>query len=50
MKFGYTIIYVGDVAASLEFFGRAFGLETRFLHESGINFDVSDCAPCCWED
>jgi hypothetical protein len=24
MKFGYTIIYVEDVAASLEFFGRAF--------------------------
>lgn len=35
MKFGYTIIYVPDVAASLEFFARAFGLERRFLHESG---------------
>jgi lactoylglutathione lyase len=36
MKFGYTIIYVPDVAASLEFFTRAFGIERRFLHESGM--------------
>jgi lactoylglutathione lyase len=35
MKFGYTIIYVPDVSASLEFFTRAFGIERRFLHESG---------------
>ena len=36
MKFGYTIIYVPDVAASLDFFTRAFGIERRFLHESGM--------------
>jgi catechol 2,3-dioxygenase-like lactoylglutathione lyase family enzyme len=35
MKFGYTIIYVPDVAASLAFFERAFGFPRRFLHESG---------------
>jgi lactoylglutathione lyase len=35
MKFGYTIVYVADVAASLEFFERAFGIERRFLHDSG---------------
>lgn len=35
MKFGYTILYVPDVAASLAFFSRAFGLSQRFLHESG---------------
>jgi lactoylglutathione lyase len=35
MKFGYTIVYVADVAASLDFFERAFGLARRFLHESG---------------
>ncbi|TKS54377.1 VOC family protein [Luteimonas yindakuii] len=34
MKFGYTIAYVPDVPASLEFFERAFGLQRRFLHES----------------
>ncbi len=35
MKFGYAIIYVPDVAASLAFFESAFGLSRRFLHESG---------------
>jgi catechol 2,3-dioxygenase-like lactoylglutathione lyase family enzyme len=35
MKLGYTIVYVPDVAASLQFFERAFGLKRRFLHESG---------------
>jgi catechol 2,3-dioxygenase-like lactoylglutathione lyase family enzyme len=35
MKLGYTIIYVPDVSASLEFFSRAFGIQQRFLHESG---------------
>lgn len=35
MKFGYTIIYVPSVAASLAFFEAAFGLQRRFLHESG---------------
>jgi catechol 2,3-dioxygenase-like lactoylglutathione lyase family enzyme len=35
MKFGYTIIYVPNVAASLAFFNTAFGIPSRFLHESG---------------
>jgi len=35
MKLGYTLVYVPDVAASLDFFERAFGLTRRFLHESG---------------
>jgi len=35
MEFGYTIVYVQDVAASLGFFERAFGLKRRFLHGSG---------------
>lgn len=35
MKFGYTIIYVSNVATSLSFFENAFGLARRFLHESG---------------
>ena len=35
MKFGYTIVYVPDVAASLAFFEGAFGFRRRFLHESG---------------
>jgi catechol 2,3-dioxygenase-like lactoylglutathione lyase family enzyme len=35
MKFAYTIIYVPDVLASVEFFEKAFGLRRRFVHESG---------------
>lgn len=35
MKLGYTILYVSNVPASLAFFEAAFGLPTRFLHESG---------------
>ena len=35
MKFGYTVVYVPDVLASVEFFEKAFGLKRRFLHESG---------------
>ena len=35
MRFGYTILYVRDVAASLEFYERAFGQRRRLLHESG---------------
>lgn len=35
IKLGYTIIYVPSVAESLRFFGQAFGLEQKFLHESG---------------
>lgn len=35
MKLGFTILYVTDVASSLSFFERAFGLKRRFLHESG---------------
>lgn len=35
MKFGYTIVYVPDVLASVEFFEKAFGLKRRFVHESG---------------
>jgi len=35
MKFGYTIVYVPDVLASIEFFEKAFGLRRRFVHESG---------------
>jgi catechol 2,3-dioxygenase-like lactoylglutathione lyase family enzyme len=35
MRFAYTIVYVSDVAASLDFFERAFGLARRFLHDGG---------------
>ena len=35
MQFGYTILYVEDVASTLDFYGKAFGLATRYVHESG---------------
>jgi lactoylglutathione lyase len=35
MRFGYTILYVRDVRASLDFYERAFHQRRRFLHESG---------------
>lgn len=35
MRFRYALLYVRDVAASLDFYGRAFGLPTRFLAEGG---------------
>jgi len=34
MKLGYTIVYVSDVPATLKFYHNAFGIPTRFLHES----------------
>ncbi len=35
MRFGYTILYVHDVAASLDFYERAFDQRRAMLHESG---------------
>jgi lactoylglutathione lyase len=35
MRFGYTILYVRDVAATLDFYERAFDQSRRLLHESG---------------
>ena len=35
MRFGYTILYVADVEASLAFYERALGQRRRFVHESG---------------
>lgn len=36
MKLGYTIIYVADVLATIDFYERAFHLERRFIHESNL--------------
>jgi lactoylglutathione lyase len=35
MKLGYIILYVPDVAQSVAFYEKAFGLVRRFIHESG---------------
>jgi lactoylglutathione lyase len=34
MKFSYTILYVKDVAQSVAFYEKAFGLKQKFIHES----------------
>jgi lactoylglutathione lyase len=36
MKFGYAIVYVDDVPTVLDFYCRAFGTKTRFIHESEL--------------
>lgn len=36
MKFGYVILYVKDVPASVVFYEEAFGLKRRLLHEAGL--------------
>lgn len=35
IKLRYTIAYVQEPARSAEFYERAFGLQRRFIHESG---------------
>ncbi|HHB82723.1 MAG TPA: VOC family protein [Devosia sp.] len=35
MKFRYTILYVKDVKATLDFYGQAFDCRQKMLHESG---------------
>ena len=34
MKLGYTLVYVDDVPAAMNFYEKAFGLEKGFLHEN----------------
>lgn len=34
-KLGYVIIYVPDVARAVSFYERAFGVQRRFVHDSG---------------
>ncbi|MET4677079.1 MULTISPECIES: VOC family protein [unclassified Luteibacter] len=41
MRLGYTIIYVPDVTATVEFYERAFGLQRRFVHESGLYAEMA---------
>ncbi|WP_199772948.1 VOC family protein [Ensifer adhaerens] len=36
VRFGYTILYVPDVVATVSFYEAAFGLRRRFVHESDL--------------
>lgn len=40
MHLGYTLVYVRDVAATVDFYERAFGLARRFVHESGTYAEI----------
>ena len=40
MRFGYTILYVEDVAAAIAFYERAFGLSRRFIADDGTYGEV----------
>ncbi|TWT50771.1 Glyoxalase-like domain protein [Rubripirellula amarantea] len=41
MQFRYTILYVEDVAQTLDFYTLAFGVERKMLHESGDYGELS---------
>ena len=41
MIFRYTILYVKNVSASLDFYERAFGFSRLFLHEAGDYGELS---------
>lgn len=36
MKFGFVMLYVKDVPASIAFYEEAFALKRRFVHEAGL--------------
>ena len=44
-SFGYTILYVRDVAAALDFYERAFEQKRRFLHEERSDGELDTGAP-----
>lgn len=36
MKLNYVIIYVDDAVKATEFYEKAFGMKTKFIHESNM--------------
>jgi lactoylglutathione lyase len=41
MIFRYTILYVADVPKTLNFYNRAFGIETAFIHEGNDHGELN---------
>lgn len=41
MDFAYTILYVFDVAVTVAFYERAFGIEPAFVHDSGAYAELA---------
>jgi hypothetical protein len=42
MKFGYTIVYVDDVRATIDFYTQAFGFEPGFLSDDNGTIDYGE--------
>lgn len=42
MKYGYTIVYVEDVLATLEFYEKAFGFERGMVYEEAGVVDYAE--------
>lgn len=42
MKLGYLIIYVADVKATMDFYTRAFGFETKMVYEQDGAVDYGE--------
>lgn len=40
MKFSYVTIYVQDIKKMVDFYKKAFGLKTRFVHKSGTYVEM----------
>ena len=40
MKLNYVIIYVADAVKATEFYEKAFGLKTKFIHESNMYAEI----------
>ena len=36
MEFGYTIVYVADVPATIDFYERAFGIRRKFVSDDSM--------------
>ena len=41
MQFGYTLLYVKNVADTVDFYEKAFKLKRTFIHESGSYAEMS---------
>ena len=41
VTFSHTIFYVSDIAKIIAFYEKAFGIEPKFVHESGLYAELS---------
>jgi lactoylglutathione lyase len=41
VTFSHTIFYVKDIAKVIDFYEKAFGIQAKFVHESGLYAELS---------